>query len=529
MMNIIEPDNLLDYVDAIFFFCLKRCNNRSDSEDLSQTILTEVLIRINKGLETDKFASYLWSVAHKQYARYVDSKVKDRDHEILYDQLDVLQSDENKLDDLLTDEKITLINQEIKMLSTDYNNILYRFYIEDMKLKTIAEELGLPLGTVKRKLFEIRKKLVEAFKMERLNGKKTYIPENYDFVMSYSNLGTYNPHNYHRTLIDKNILFHSYDNPCTLEDYSLELGISMPYIEDLIKRLEEATLIRKMNGKYVTNFAFMSKEIQYQLFDILKSHGKTISEKVLAFADKYFEAFVKIGFEGSHLSKGKLMWTWLLMIMWAIEETGNPCYEYTERPGNGRWDLLGYEQAEIPLGYYFVGRDMNNDYEGEYCCFNIKHPRLQSRKMMPGEESETLWYLYRKGLRNLEDEQTGIPEDYKKTIERLLDKSLIKIIDQKITLNIPVLSVDENQKVKRLLGGPDFQVLIQAYKDLVCEMKQKIQEYVPDYLNSQVGFITDCWASDIKCSILNEAEFRNELDFAEDEKRFPYNLLMICH
>jgi hypothetical protein len=432
------------------------------------------------------------------------------------------------LDDLLTEEKFCFINREIKMLSTDYISILYRYYVEDMKLKTISEGLGLPLGTVKRKLFEIRKKLVEAVKMERLNGKKTYIPENYDFVMSYSNLGTYNPHHFHQTLIEKNILYHSYDNPCTLEDYSLELGISMPYIEDLISRLEEATLIRKVDQKYVTNFVFMSKKIQYKLFDILKRNEKDFSEKILSYANKFYENFVNIGFEGSDLPKGKLMWTWLLMIMWAIEETGNPSLEYTKRPGNGRWDLLGYEKVEIPVNYYFVGRNMSNDYEGEYCCFNIKHQLLQGRKMMPGEENAALWYVYRKCPRNFQEAKKEIPADFGNILERLLDKGLIKVIDQKIVFNFPFFSKDEYERLKNFFEGSDFSTLVHAYNKIVEEMKQNILEYVPAYLNSQVSFITDCWASDIKCSVLKEAEARTELDFAIEENRFPYNLVMIC-
>ena len=68
--------------------------------------------------------------------------------------------------------------------------------------------------------------------MERLNGRKAFVPKN--FTTSMSGGGKYNPHQFTKSLINKNILFHSYDNPCTLEDYSLELGISIPYIEEIV-------------------------------------------------------------------------------------------------------------------------------------------------------------------------------------------------------------------------------------------------------------------------------------------------------
>jgi hypothetical protein len=220
------------------------------------------------------------------------------------------------------------------------------------------------------------------------------------------------------------------------------------------------------------------------------------------------------------------MWTWLMLIMRAIEDVGSPCTQYTERPGNGGWDLLGYEQAEVPLDYYFVGRDVSNDYEGEHCCFNIRHPRLRGRKMGPGEECSALWYVYRKCPRNLKEAQKNIPADWGNILDKLQEKGLI---DQNLCFKFPFFSKADHEKLKLLLDGADFEALVLTYKQIVGEMRQKIQAYVPDYLHSQVGFITDCWISDIKCAVLNEAENRKELDFAEDEKRFPYNLVMICH
>ena len=46
-MNNMNNDDLkekvVDYVDKVFFYCVKRCNNRMDAEDLSQTILLEII------------------------------------------------------------------------------------------------------------------------------------------------------------------------------------------------------------------------------------------------------------------------------------------------------------------------------------------------------------------------------------------------------------------------------------------------------------------------------------------------------
>ena len=92
--------------------------------------------------------------------------------------------------------------------------------------------------------------------MEKLNGKKAYVPKNFHGIMANEGELDFNPDYETSPLLIKNLLFHSYDNPCSLEDYSIELGISIAYIEDYIRGLvEKEFLIKQENGKYLTNIA----------------------------------------------------------------------------------------------------------------------------------------------------------------------------------------------------------------------------------------------------------------------------------
>lgn len=50
---------LVDQSDKVFFYCVKRCNNRMDAEDLSQEILLDIIININnKGIHIENFDFY---------------------------------------------------------------------------------------------------------------------------------------------------------------------------------------------------------------------------------------------------------------------------------------------------------------------------------------------------------------------------------------------------------------------------------------------------------------------------------------
>ena len=249
-MNDMNKDELkekvVDYASKVFFYCVKRCNSRMDAEDLSQTILLEIIQNIDKGARIDNLDYYVWGVCKNQYNMYLRKTIKDRNNLEYKEDIDDADDSKTALDEVLEDEKIRIMNQAIKLLSKDYTEILYAYYVEDKTLKFIAEELNIPLGTAKWKLAEVRKKLKEYLDMEKLNGKKAYVPKDFSASFGMMKMGTYNPHNYVNTLISKNLLYHSYDNPCTIEDYSLELGMARPYVEDIVDQLVNVTLLKKV-------------------------------------------------------------------------------------------------------------------------------------------------------------------------------------------------------------------------------------------------------------------------------------------
>ena len=189
-MNDMNKDELkekvVDYASKVFFYCVKRCNSRMDAEDLSQTILLEIIQNIDKGARIDNLDYYIWGVCKNQYNMYLRRTIKDRNNLEYKEDIDNEDEYLSALDEMLEDEKIRRINQAIKLLSKDYAEILYAYYVEDKTLKFIAEELNIPLGTAKWKLAEVRKKLKEYLDMEKLNGRKAYIPKEFQTCQAFN-------------------------------------------------------------------------------------------------------------------------------------------------------------------------------------------------------------------------------------------------------------------------------------------------------------------------------------------------------
>ena len=159
-------EKVVDYASKVFFYCVKRCNSRMDAEDLSQTILLEIIQNIDKGARINNLDYYVWGVCKNQYNMYLRKTIKDRNNVEYKEEIDKIDDSKTSLDEMLDDEKIRRMNQAVKLLSKDYAEILYAYYVEDKTLKFIAEELNIPLGTAKWKLAEVRKKLKEYLDME---------------------------------------------------------------------------------------------------------------------------------------------------------------------------------------------------------------------------------------------------------------------------------------------------------------------------------------------------------------------------
>ena len=51
--------------------------------------------------------------------------------------------------------------------------------------------------------------------------------------------------------IPNNILLQANNNPSTLEELSIELGVALPYMEEEVNLLHQATLLEKQGDKYI--------------------------------------------------------------------------------------------------------------------------------------------------------------------------------------------------------------------------------------------------------------------------------------
>ncbi len=525
-------EKIVDYVDKVFFYCVKRCSNRMDAEDLSQTILLEVIKNIDKGAHIENFDYYIWAVCKNQYNTYLRRIIKDRNNISFVDDINEIEDFKTSLDKILEDEKIRRMNQAIKLLSKDYAEILYAYYVEDKTLKFIAKEQSLPLGTVKRKLYVIRQKLKEYLKMEKLNGKKAYVPKNFTSCIACQNFGTYNPYDYVKSLINKNLLYHSYNNYCSLEDYSLELGISLPYIKDIVDQLVNATLLFKTkNNKYVTNFPYITKEILNKSNNVLLENHKEYIDELIKFAKAHIDEYREL-VTYANLSNGELMWSFCLYLNYIVLNDVKPEFSYHEHPGGGRWDFYMTDlrdmndlMYDMSINTYKDGIDKVNAYA--FPCANDTG-RLAFNKCANGQEN---YVLLNELLHHCNATYDSVVNrifcDHKNQINDYIDKGFLKVVDNKIKFNFPFFKYHDFKKVEKMMYSDELNVAKEKLQIIINKLVSNMKNYLPEYLNDYTNSLISNQLWNIQSLVVEAFKEAKLLDLKEEKEYFPYNMIMI--
>ena len=526
-------EKVVDYASKVFFFCVKRCNSRMDAEDLSQTILLEVLEAIDKGAHIDNMDFYIWGVCKNQYNMYLRRTIKNRNNLELNEEEINIYSDNSKtpLEELLEDEKIRKMNSAIKLLSKDYAEILYAYYIEDKTLKFIAEEMNLPLGTVGRRLSDIRKKLKEYIDMERLNGKKAYVPKNFQVVQAFAGNLEFNPSNVVDPLLIKNLLYHSYGIECSIEDYSIELGIARPYIEDYVKELvKKDFLIKLENGKYLTNIAFINKKERREILDFARENISGYYNAIVNFTKENLEFYKSLLDETDALDE-HLMWSFICLTMVIAENVLRT--DFTLRNDGTNWDVILLETLDkLYNDEFFISfNGRNGDYNGR---------RLRAYAFPAdswkedGGASDVIAYknaltgtydlniLYEVLIKNTK--YSEMDEENKVSVDKYVEMGAFSIVDDFIKVNIPVMTIENYQELKNKITNDE--ALITAYKELYNGIYMKVRTLIPSYLEKQTPFIIQAILLD-RSLILHRSFEEGIIKADKSRKVFIYNGVII--
>lgn len=339
-----------EYINKLFYFCLKKTGDSYEAENLTSDITLNILTSLHRGNTPVNFSAWVWQIARNRYSVWAAKKHTKTEWQHYEDISEYdIASEETAEGKLIQDENLSLLRRELAYISSEYRSLLVSYYIENKRLSDIAISLGLPVGTVKSNLFRARKILKEGMNMAREYGIRSYKPEDVHFIASGEQTMKH-PWGVVQRKLPKNILLEADNNPSTLEELAVELGTAMPYLEEEVEILKEATLLKKIGDKYLTNFFIASRECQTEIYNTQRKESKKRSallEKIIADSVEKIRA---LGVASETVSDNNLKWWLSIHAVDCIVDALPECnYAYPEKRENGEtWGFMGMEITVLP-------------------------------------------------------------------------------------------------------------------------------------------------------------------------------------
>jgi RNA polymerase sigma-70 factor (ECF subfamily) len=170
------------YRDSIYFMLLKMVNNSVDAEDLTIEAFGKAFKNIDRYSPNYAFSTWLFKIASNNCIDFL-RKNKGSEYAFQANSEDIsqtsngdtsphiqLESSNPKPDELMmTQEKSKILRQLVKELKPRYKKLVELRYFKEYSYEEIAQELGIPLGTVKAQLFRARELLFNILKDKRQN------------------------------------------------------------------------------------------------------------------------------------------------------------------------------------------------------------------------------------------------------------------------------------------------------------------------------------------------------------------------
>ncbi len=171
-MSTLEFNELLvSYKSPLHFFALKLTADEEEAKDLLQETMLKAITYRDKLLTKSSIKGWLYTIMKNTFInQYRRGSKFNQIMDKMQAQSYVSTSSSNV--SVAPDKKINVLNMEeaIDSLSDDYR-IPFRMKLEGYKYKEIGDEMGIPIGTVKSRIFLARKQLMSKLPEFNRNAK----------------------------------------------------------------------------------------------------------------------------------------------------------------------------------------------------------------------------------------------------------------------------------------------------------------------------------------------------------------------
>lgn len=165
------------YRESIYFMMLKMVRKEDDAEDLTIEAFGKAFNRLHQYSPSYAFSTWLFKIASNNAIDYIrkkrikvtsmDSAYTNSDGENV--KIDVESNERDPEEVTIHLEKVKHMRQIVKTLKPRYRDLIEKRYFEELSYEEIAQDMDLPLGTVKAQLFRARAFLADLMEHTKHN------------------------------------------------------------------------------------------------------------------------------------------------------------------------------------------------------------------------------------------------------------------------------------------------------------------------------------------------------------------------
>lgn len=516
-----------NYMEKLFYFCLKKTGNNVETEDLTQDISLQIITALNKGTIPTSFSAWVWRIAHNRYSVWAKEK-HSRNESVTGSDIgdyEIEDEGENILDKMIHTEQLALLRRELAFIKSDYRNIIVAYYIENNSVRDIASSLSLSKSAVEQRLHRARIILKEGMEMAREFGKRSYSPENITFAASGSQPSGL-PWSVVQRRIPINILLQASNNPSTLEELSIELGIALPYMEEEVNILHRATLLEKQGDKYITNFFILDKDCRIEVYYALRKTARERSRLIREFIDDSITNIRTLGIAGDNLDDNTIRW-WLTpdLIDYLIKNSvkAQNIYEPPKRANGESWGFVGYEITDLPeetvMGHNGCGNEKNMFWTYKYGDYSLWNQCGEPDY----EEAELMCNCIREN-RNI----SSFTEIEKRVWNGINGKYAHVSDDGYMIPDILVIRIEDLRRIHQLFREhKNYELLIQNFTALYEKVEEIFKKYSHSVLHNNIGYNIRMELYDTRMMAIHDFVEENVLKLPEDTSKSSLGMHII--
>lgn len=163
------------YRESIYFMMLKMVRKEDDADDLTIEAFGKAFNRLHQYSPSYAFSTWLFKIASNNCIDFIrkkrikvtsmDSAYTNNDGENV--SIDVESTERDPEEVAMHKEKVKTMREVVKTLKPRYRDLIEKRYFQELSYEEIAQDMDLPLGTVKAQLFRARAFLADLMEKTR--------------------------------------------------------------------------------------------------------------------------------------------------------------------------------------------------------------------------------------------------------------------------------------------------------------------------------------------------------------------------